>query len=82
MSTAVTEEQVEQVVIDSLVSFGAERSDIDREATFEALDVDSLDLAELAQIVEERFGVELRGSDVANVKTVGDAIALIAERLS
>lgn len=82
MSTAVTEEQVEQVVIDSLVSFGAERGDIDREATFEALDIDSLDLAELAQIVEERFGVELRGSDVANVKTVGDAIVLIAERVS
>jgi acyl carrier protein len=82
MSTTATEEQVEQVVIDSLASFGAERSEIDREATFEALDVDSLDLAELAQIVEERFGVELRGSDVANVKTVGDAITLIAERIS
>lgn len=82
MSTTATEEQVEQVVVDSLVSFGAERSDIDREATFEALDVDSLDLAELAQIVEEKFGVELRGSDVANVKTVGDAVTLIAERIS
>lgn len=82
MSTAVTEEQVEQVVIDALVSFGAELSEIDREATFEALDIDSLDLAELAQIVEERFGVELRGSDVANVKTVGDAIVLIADRVS
>jgi acyl carrier protein len=82
MSTVATEEQVEQVVIDSLVSFGAERADIDREATFEALDVDSLDLAELAQVVEERFGVELRGSDVANVKTVGDAVSLITERIS
>ncbi len=82
MSTTSTEEQVEQVVIESLVSFGAERSEIDREATFEALDVDSLDLAELAQIVEERFGVELRGSDVANVKTVGDAVTLIADRVS
>jgi acyl carrier protein len=82
MSTTSTEEQVEQVVVDSLVSFGAERSEIDREATFEALDVDSLDLAELAQIVEERFGVELRGSDVANVKTVGDAVTLIADRVS
>lgn len=82
MSTAVTEEQIEQVVVEALASFGAERSQIDREATFEALDVDSLDLAELAQIVEERFGVELRGSDVANVKSVGDAIALIAERVS
>jgi acyl carrier protein len=82
MSTVATEEQVEQVVIEALASFGAERADIDRDATFEALDVDSLDLAELAQIVEERFGVELRGSDVANVKTVGDAVSLIAERIS
>ena len=82
MSTTATEEQVEQVVVDALRSFGAEGAEINREATFEALDVDSLDLAELAQIVEERFGVELRGSDVANVKTVGDAITLIAERIS
>jgi acyl carrier protein len=82
MSTAVTEEQVEQVVSEALASFGAERAEITREATFDALDVDSLDLAELAQIVEERFGVELRGSDVANVKTVGDAIALITDRVS
>ena len=82
MSTTATEEQVEQVVVEALATFGAERSQIEREATFEALDVDSLDLAELAQIVEERFGVELRGSDVANVKTVGDAITLIAERVS
>jgi acyl carrier protein len=82
MSTTATEEQVEQVVTEALTSFGAEGAQIDREATFEALDVDSLDLAELAQIVEERFGVELRGSDVASVKTVGDAITLIAERVS
>lgn len=82
MSTTATEEQVEQVVIEALRSFGADGAQIDRQATFEALDVDSLDLAELAQIVEERFGVELRGSDVANVKTVGDAIALIAEKVS
>ncbi len=82
MSTTATEEQVEQVVVEALRSFGAEGAQIDREATFEALDVDSLDLAELAQIVEERFGVELRGSDVASVKTVGDAITLIAERIS
>ncbi len=82
MSTAVTEEQVEQVVSEALASFGADRSEITREATFDALDVDSLDLAELAQIVEERFGVELRGSDVANVKTVGDAITLITDRVS
>ena len=80
MSTAVSEEEVEQVVLDSLESFGAERDQITREATLEELDIDSLDLAELSQIVEERFDIQLKGSDVAEVKTVGDAITLIAGR--
>jgi acyl carrier protein len=81
MSTVVTEEQIEKVVVESLESFGADPEQITREATFEALDIDSLDLAELSQIVEERFGVELKGADVADVKTVEDAIKLIAARV-
>jgi acyl carrier protein len=80
MSTAVSQEQIEQVVVESLESFGAEAAQITPEATLEQLDIDSLDLAELSQIVQERFDVELKGSDVAEVKTVGDAIRLIAER--
>jgi acyl carrier protein len=81
MSTAVTTEQVEKVVIESLRTFGANAEDITPDATFEALDIDSLDLAELSQIVNEQFGVELKGSDVAEVKTVEDAVQLIASRL-
>ena len=81
MSTLATDEQIEQVVFDSLESFGAEREQISRAATLEELSIDSLDLAELSQIVHDRFGVELRGSDVADVKTVDDAIKLIASRL-
>ncbi len=81
MSTAVTQEQVEAVVVESLETFGAEAADITPDATFEALDIDSLDLAELSQIVHEHFGVELKGSDVAEVKTVEDAVELIASRL-
>lgn len=80
MST-VTTEQIQEVVVEALVSFGAERDAITPAATFEQLDVDSLDLAELSQIVHERYGVELKGSDVAEVKTVGDAVELIAGRL-
>jgi len=81
MSTAVTQEQVEQVVVESLKTFGADPEQIRPEASFEALDIDSLDLAELSQIVHEQFGVELKGSDVAEVKTVEDAVRLIASRL-
>lgn len=81
MSTAVTEDQIEKLVIESLATFGADPDEITREATFEALDIDSLDLAELSQIVHEHYGVELKGSDVADVKTVDDAIRLISERV-
>jgi acyl carrier protein len=81
MSTTITEEQIETLVIESLQTFGAEPEQITREATFEALDIDSLDLAELSQIVHESYGVELKGSDVAEVRTVDDAIQLIASRL-
>jgi acyl carrier protein len=73
-------EQIEQVITDALVTFGADASMITRDAELEALDVDSLDLAELSQIIEERFGVELTSSDVAEIKTVGDAIDLVAAR--
>ncbi|HEX3911230.1 MAG TPA: phosphopantetheine-binding protein [Solirubrobacteraceae bacterium] len=71
---------IEQLVSDSLVRFGAEPDEIKREASFEELNIDSLDLAELSQIVESELGVELTSSDVAEVKTVGDAIELIASR--
>jgi acyl carrier protein len=81
MSTVVTEERIEQVVRESLQAFGAEPEQITPEATFEALDVDSLDLAELSQIIHEQFGVELKGSDVAEIKTVRDAVELIAARV-
>jgi acyl carrier protein len=81
MSTTVTEEQVEAVVAEALATFGADPELITPDATFEALEIDSLDLAELSQIVHERFGVELKGSDVAEVKTVKDAVELIASRV-
>jgi acyl carrier protein len=78
---APSSEQIEKVITESLVTFGADADQISRDAELEALDIDSLDLAELSQIVHEQFGVELKGSDVAEVKTVEDAVQLIASRL-
>jgi acyl carrier protein len=80
MTTTITPEQVEVVVYDALVELGPEREQLSREATFEALDIDSLDLAELSQIVEERFGIVLKGNDVAEIATVGEALDLIVAR--
>ena len=80
MPETVTPEAVENTVRDALVQFGPEPDDIKREATFEELDVDSLDLAELSQIIEDEHGVQLKGDDVAKIKTVGDAIDLVVSR--
>ena len=80
MSTTTDTSRIEQVVFESLETFGAEKADINRDAGFEALDVDSLDLAELAQIVEDEFGVKIKSSDVEQLKTVGDVLDLIAAR--
>ncbi len=79
MST-VTNEQVETRVAEALASFGPDPSQITRDATFEELDIDSLDLVELAQIVEDEYGVILKGEDMKELKTVGDAVDLIVSR--
>ena len=79
---AVTTQQVESRVIEVLSSFGPDADQITRDSSFEELDIDSLDLVELAQIVEDEYGVVLKGEDMKELKTVGDAIDLIAERVS
>jgi acyl carrier protein len=80
MSTNVSADKVEETIFAGLVELGTEREALSPEATLESLDVDSLDLVELAQIVEEEFGVELRGDDVKDVRTVNDVIALVVAK--
>jgi acyl carrier protein len=81
MSTQTTTQQVQDRVIEAIATFGPEPEDVVRDATFEALDVDSLDLVELSQIVQDEYGVELSSEDMPKLKTVGDAIDLITSRL-
>jgi acyl carrier protein len=76
----VTREAVQTRVFAALEEFGADADEIKLEATFEELDVDSLDLVELGQIVQEEYGVEIKGEDMPKLKTVGDAVDLIATR--
>ena len=67
-------------VVETLASFGPDADQITRESTFEELDIDSLDLVELAQVVEDEYGVVLKGEDMKDLKTVGDSIDLIVSR--
>lgn len=71
---------IETTVREALENFGAKADAITRDATWEQIDVDSLDLAELAQIVEDRHGVKMEDEDMKEIRTVGDAIDYIAAR--
>jgi acyl carrier protein len=77
-----SKDQIEARVIDALVEFGEERENLTPTARFEDLDVDSLDLVELAQIVEDEYGVEVADSDLDKIETVSDVVELINSRLA
>jgi len=81
MSTTATREQIEQRVFKALEEFGAEPDQIGPDAEFEKMDVDSLDLVELAQIVEDDYGVQLKGEDMEGVRTVRQAVDLVQAKL-
>jgi acyl carrier protein len=73
-------DRIEARVIEALISFGAEPSMINREAELDEIDIDSLDLVELAQIVEEEFGVEITAEDAHELTTVGQTLDLVVSR--
>jgi acyl carrier protein len=82
MPETATQETVETTIVDAIAKLGPDADQVTRDATFENLDVDSLDLVEVAQVVEEEFGVVLKGEDMEKLKTVGDAIDLVVARAS
>ena len=80
MSTA-TRDAVSRKIVETLASFGPAIDDLKPEATLDDLDIDSLDIAELAQVVEDEYGVEISGDDAAGVATVADTIDLVLAKL-
>jgi acyl carrier protein len=76
----VSKEQIETRVMDALVEFGEERENLSPSARFADLDVDSLDLVELAQIVEDEYGIEVQDSDLDKVEAIGDVVELVSQR--
>jgi acyl carrier protein len=57
---------------------GVMPADVTEDKSFtEDLDVDSLSMVEIALAAEERFGVKIPDDELANLKTVGDAVSYI-----
>jgi acyl carrier protein len=81
MPTTTTPQDIETTVMKALKQFGADPEVLTREATLEEVDVDSLDLVELTQVVEDEYDIDLENADFKKVKTVGDVIDLVIERV-
>jgi acyl carrier protein len=81
MATTATPQSIEEKIIESLVTFGADADSVNRDATLEAIDIDSLDLVELTQVVEETYDIDLEGADFKNIKTVGDVVDLVVAKV-
>ncbi len=59
---------------------GVETSEITREKSFvDDLDIDSLSMVEIAVQVEDRFGVKVPDDELANLRTVGDAVDYVVK---
>ena len=72
-------EKVKSVVIDQL---GADESAVTMEASFvDDLGADSLDIVELIMGLETEFDIEIPDEDAEKIKTVGDAVNYIKEKV-
>lgn len=62
--------------------FNVEEDEISKETSFkDTLNADSLDLVELIMALEDEFGLEVEDDEVDMIKTVGDAVEYITNKL-
>jgi acyl carrier protein len=75
---SATAREVREEIIEELSQItGLERESLTPEATLQELDIDSLDLVEFKQIVEDRYDVVLERQDFTDVATVGHALDVV-----
>jgi acyl carrier protein len=75
-----TPEAIESRVVEALESFDVDPDLIRRETPLETLDVDSLDVVELAEILRSEMGIDIEARDFVDVRTFGDVMDVIVAR--
>ncbi len=60
--------------------FGVEEDEISPTATFEDLDLDSLDLVEFALAAEEELGVRISDEEAEQLDTLEDTVKLLEQK--
>jgi acyl carrier protein len=61
---------------------GVSQDDVTAEKSFvDDLDIDSLSMVEIAVQAEDKFGVKIPDDELANLKTVGDAVNYVSANI-
>ena len=80
-SATFTRDQITRRIEEALVEFGADPEKMRPEATLAELDIDSLDIFELGQILEQEFGITADPRDFEDINTLGEAEAVMLSYL-
>lgn len=70
-------DRVKSLLVDK---FGVPEDDIAPEATFDDLDLDSLDLVEFALAAEEELGVRISDEEAEDLETLQDTVKLLESK--
>jgi acyl carrier protein len=78
----VTREDIEGLIRELLVDeFDIEPELIKSDATMEELDLDSLDMVEIGQVVEQKYGVRIKAADAEGVSDLGGVVDMIHNKI-
>mgnify|MGYP003499350689 CR=1 FL=1 len=73
---AVTNEEVLAKIKQIVPKFGVNPDDVTDASTLEDLDMDSLDVVEIMQAIEDDLGIRVPDEDLEDLTTIGDAAAI------
>ncbi|MBI2692298.1 MAG: acyl carrier protein [Solirubrobacterales bacterium] len=76
---AVTNEEVLNKIKEIVPKFGVNPDDVSDTSTLEDLDMDSLDVVEIMQSIEDDLGIRVPDEDLEDLTTIGDAVAAVVK---
>ncbi len=76
----LTREVLEARIERALAAFDVDTSKLAPDAVMEDLDIDSLDIVELSQILHDDYGIDIKPQDFQGSTTYGDALDVVFRR--
>jgi acyl carrier protein len=80
MAPVTTPSDVERTIVATLATMASAPEPVGLDTLLCAIDVDSLDLVELAQVVEDECGLSLELGELRGLETVGAVVEVFGER--